>query len=116
MRIPEIGELNRRATFMLKQSVPNQQSGFDSKTTKTFQVWAKLEVIGGSQFWGSMQVNRTTTHRIWVRQMPGLTLPVDLTKLVHIEIDNLRYKCKRVTDVNSERRFTIIEAEELRGV
>lgn len=111
MMLPLIGELNRRATFTLKKHVPDAKTGFKESEVSTFSVWAKLEVIGASQFWGTTQINKATSHRIWVRRIDGKTRPEDLTRVADVEIDGSKFRIRRVTDSNDDRRFTCIESE-----
>lgn len=108
---PLSGDMNSRITFEFRKSVPNTKSGFDEVTTNTFTVWGRIEPVGFQVFWGSAQIEQTVTHRIFVRAIPGKTYPQDLTKLVKVSSEGLKYRVRRVQDVNSAHRFTLLEVQ-----
>ena len=108
---PLSGDMNSRITFEFRKSVPNTKSGFDEVTTNTFTVWGRIEPVGFQVFWSSAQIEQTVTHRIFVRAIPGKTYPQDLTKLVKVSSEGLKYRVRRVQDVNSAHRFTLLEVQ-----
>lgn len=116
MREPTAGELNRRATIRLWQDVPNAAFGLDQTFDAGYACWAKVEPVGGATYYGAKQTGDQVTHRITVRRVAGKTDPASVTGSHVVEIDGMRYRVRRVTDMNDGRRFTAIEAEELGAI
>lgn len=112
---PLSGDLNQRITFELIRHVADKNLGFSPKTKASFTIWGRIEPVGGVVYWGSVQVESSVTHRIFVRAITGKTRPQDLPKVVEITCEGMRYVSKRITDINGAHRFTLIEAE-LKGV
>lgn len=115
MNLPLPGELKQRVTFELLRHVPDIKLGFSPETKASFTIWGRIEPVGGVVYWGSVQVESSVTHRIFVRAITGKTRPQDLPKVVEITCEGMRYVSKRITDINGAHRFTLIEAE-LKGV
>ena len=113
MNIPTIGELNHRIKIFVRTHEPNGRFGFEPAAVDAFEVWGKLEVVGGGTYWGSKQVDDTVTHRIWVRRIRGKTEPKMLRGVTELEADDRRFRAKRVEDADGLHRFTVIECEEL---
>lgn len=116
MREPKAGDLNRTATIRQWQDVPNVAFGLDPQYDAGVTCKANVEPVGGALFYGSQQVEAAVTHRIIVRRMPGKTDPASITGEHVVEVGGMRYRVKRVTDINGARRFTAIEAEELGAI
>lgn len=115
MILPTIGELNRRCDIFSVRTRPKASGSHENAETPVWSCWCKVEVIGGSVYWDNAQTETAVTHRIYVRQVVGKTRPQDLPRQIEVECEGLRYRVKRVTDVNSARRFTLMECEVLRG-
>ena len=115
MILPTIGELNRRASIQAVKTRPTASGKHENAQTPVWTCWAKVEVVGGSTYWNSVQTDEAVTHRIYVRQVSGKTRPQDLPRQIEIDCDGVRYRVKRVTDVNSAERFTMFECEVLYG-
>lgn len=114
MKLPEIGELDRRVTaYSVSHAGRSGTSALDRRSSELFSLWGKLEVVGGVSYWESVNLESAVTHRIYVRYIPGKTRPQDLKHLVELKIGSVWYRARRVTDVNAEHRFTAIECEEL---
>lgn len=113
MKLPDIGSLNRRISLYLIRQIPEGEFGLKDEREKIAEVWAKREVVGGQNYWQSVNLEETVTHRFFVRWVKVLTRPVDLAKIVEIECEEIRYRVRRVTDVNDAHLFTMLECEEL---
>ena len=113
MRLPSAGELNRRVTFHLIQTVPVGDSDVEHQETTNVTTWGKVEVVGGSTYWESVSIEEAVTHRIWVRAVPDRTRPQDLRHLTEVEVEGIRFRVRRTTDVDNLHRFTMMECEEL---
>lgn len=107
MRPPKVGELDKRARILVRQDQPS--GGFDIVETYTpvAERWAKREPVGGAVYVGSAQVGNAITHRITIRRLSGLG-----TSHV-VDCEEMRHAVKRVTDLNGEGRWTVLEVEEL---
>ncbi|WON77832.1 phage head closure protein [Serratia sp. UGAL515B_01] len=107
-RAPEPGELNRRAQFRTREDVPGSgHMGVDTVYHNTFSTWAKLAAVGDSVRIDSMQVDAAITHRIIIRYRRGVTTDDEVV------IEGMVYRIKGAKDLNDERRFLVISAEEL---
>lgn len=115
MNNPTVGALNKRVRFDFRKSVPNKDAGFSNQTVESFEVWGRVEDVGYQVFWDSSQIDQVVTHRIFVRRITGKTRPQDLTKLVLVSCEGLRYRVRRSMDIGGQERFTVIEAQ-LEGV
>lgn len=113
MKLPEIGELNRRVKLIAVSHGPSGDSALTENRRLLAEVWAKVEVNGGASYWDSVNVDETVTHRIYVRYVPKRTTPPDLRALTDVECEGIRYRVRRTTDVNGAHRFTMMECEEL---
>ena len=114
MNLPEVGELSRRVRLWSVSHAPSGDSDLGESRDLIAETWAKLEIVGGSQYWDSVNVDETLTHRFWLRYLPGRTRPLDLAKLAEVECEGIFYRVKRCTDANAAHRFTLLECEELR--
>lgn len=108
LKEPGAGELNRRVNIRRRVDVPALDSGLDQTFPESMPRWAKIEPAGSAVYAGSVQIDDTVTHRITVRYLDGLS---NAHEIVH---GDRVYRVKRITDMNGARRFTVIEAEELR--
>ena len=107
MREPATGELIWLTTIRKWQDVP----GFDNAIDQTFdagvKAWAKLTPVAGSTYYGSKQTGDDVTHRFEIRYLDGITAE-------HVvELNNIRYRVKRMSHMNGARRFTALEVKEL---
>lgn len=113
MKLPTIGELNRRIQITRINHEPVQETNVQVNAVPVGKIWAKLEPVGGLTYWSSINVNETTTHRIYVRRVEGKTSPEALANITEITCDGILYGVRRVSDVMGARRFTLIEVQEL---
>ena len=113
MILPTIGELNRRAQLYSVSNEPTGKMSLARSRDLIVEVWAKVEVIGGTYYWEMAQIEEKVTHRIWLRYVPRVTRPRDLTHLSEVDCDGARYRVRRITDVNNEHRFVMLECEEV---
>lgn len=116
MILPTVGELSERASLYRVESVPDGEWETKNKRKLITEMWAKLEVIGGSQYLDSINTESAVTHRVYVRYVKGFSSPLDLQQLTEIDIDGFTYRAKRITDVNNAHRFTLIECEQWKAV
>ncbi|RFB73826.1 MULTISPECIES: phage head closure protein [unclassified Herbaspirillum] len=107
MKVPSIGELNRRVE--LRERV--DQAVADSDVEATFPQqrfrWAKIEPVGSAVYAASVQIDKKVTHRITVRYLDGITDAFEIVYRTQV------FAVKRVSDLNGARRFTVLEVEEI---
>jgi hypothetical protein len=60
-----------------------------------------------------VQTEEKATHRFWVRQVEGYTDPFTLAHGVLLMMRSHSFRITRVTDLNGDRKWTLIEAMEL---
>ena len=113
MRLPNIGDLNRRITAYSVSHAGGKSALLEQTDAILFRLWGMVEVVGGTTYFDSANINEAITHRIWVRYVPGLSRPQDLRHLVELESEGIRYRVRRVTDANGAHRFIAMECEEL---
>ncbi len=110
MKLPQIGELRRRIGIYTLSTAPTGDSGYADTLTKLTDTWAKVEVVGGVNYWGSIQADFLITHRFTVRYGKG-TRPEDFKHTTKVQCEGVWYLVKRATDMEAQHRFTILECE-----
>ena len=110
MQLPKVGELKRHIDIYSLDTSPKDASDSTNNLTLKLHAWAKVEVIGGVNYWGSVQAGYDVTHRFIVRYMDG-TRPQDLTHATKVLYEGVWYLVKRLTDMNDAHRFTALECE-----
>ena len=112
MLLPLIGELNRRVSgYGIEHSGGAVSASLTKKGEKLFELWGKIEPVGGVAYYESVNLEQTVTHRVWLRFVPGQSDPVSLAHLTEVEAEGVWYRVKRVTDVNGAHRFMCCECE-----
>lgn len=109
MRIPRIGELDRRVQLRERRDYPYRDAELASEFPEQKRRWAKIEPVGAVVYSGSVQIDDKVTHRIFLRHLDGVTSDYEVVYRDQV------FRVKRVGDVNGARRFTVLEAEELRN-
>lgn len=107
MRIPRIGELDRRVLLRERRDCPYRDAEIQSEFPEQRPRWAKIEPVGAAVYSGSVQIDDKVTHRIFFRYLDGVTSDYEVMYRDQV------FRVKRVGDVNGARRFTVLEVEEL---
>ena len=113
MNLPAIGDLRHRVKILISTDIPTDDNGSAKEYHIKDEVWGALDVVGSGIFWGSMQVEETVTHRIYLRSIPGRTRPQDLTGVTYFVVNGMRYRARRTADIGGKDRFTVIDCEQL---
>jgi hypothetical protein len=113
-RLPRTGDLRQRIRIDRWQDQPVGSFAIQASVAAGFYVWARVQAVGGQIYYGSKQTGDNITHRFLVRSMRGKTDPPSLTAEHVLEASSMRYRVRRVYDL--EQRFTVIEATELGAV
>ncbi|MDN7413012.1 phage head closure protein [Burkholderia vietnamiensis] len=108
MRIPRIGELDRRVQLRERRDYPYRDAELESEFPQQRSRWAKIEPVGAAVYSGSVQIDEKITHRMYLRYVDGVTSDYEVVYREQV------FRVKRVGDLNGVRRFTVLEVEELR--
>ncbi|WP_175701178.1 head-tail adaptor protein [Burkholderia ambifaria] len=108
MRIPRIGELDRRVLLRERRDYPYRDAEIESEFPEQRPRWAKIEPVGAAVYSGSVQIDDKVTHRVFLRYIDGVTSDYEVVYRDQV------FRVKRVGDVNGVRRFSVLEVEELR--
>lgn len=112
MNAPAIGELDRKIQVREWQESPGLGSAVDQVFDPGLPAWARLVPVGAALFYGTAQVEANVTHRAatWrTSQLNELTV----TAAHVVDCDGVRYRVKRATSLDAERRFLLIDLEQL---
>lgn len=107
MRIPSIGELNKRVRLREREDWPVDETQVEPIFPSKRDRWAKIEPVGASVYANSVQIDRRITHRIFMRYLEGITDAFEVVYRGRV------YRVRRVGDVNGVGRFTVLEVEEI---
>ncbi|MDR6580053.1 head-tail adaptor protein [Pseudomonas extremaustralis] len=107
MREPSAGELDRRILVRLRSDIPAGGLGLDSVFTDQKMRWAKIEPVGTAVYANGVQTDAKITHRVTFYFLKGMS---ESHEVVH---GATIYRVRRVADMNGNRRFTLLEVEEL---
>lgn len=113
MQLPKIGELNRIVEIFSVETDPSGDADHGETVTPLLRAWAKVEPVGGLNYWGAIQADVAVTHRVWIRYCKAVSgsTPETLSHLIRVRCEGTDYVVKRVTDVNGEHRFSMLECE-----
>ncbi|HBT32230.1 MAG TPA: head-tail adaptor protein [Pusillimonas sp.] len=104
---PSAGKLNKRVQIRLRQDIPVGLSSIQEQHPYVFTRWASLVPVGTAVWAASVQTDEVVTHRCLIRYMDGIT---DQHEIVH---SARVYRVRRCAPLQGERRFLVLELEEL---
>lgn len=106
-QLPDPGELDSRVT--LRQRIDQSMGDFDTESTyqNVREVWAKVRQVGATTLHESAQTEQAITHYFTIRYRSGVTADYELV------FNGSVYAVKRGRDLNSARRYLLLECEEL---
>ena len=107
VREPGASELDRRITIRLRQDAPASDMGLEPIFTDEKQRWARIQPVGSAVYSAGLQIDAKITHRVTFYYLKGVS---DAHEVLH---GATLYRVRRVTDMNGNRRFTVLEVEEL---
>ena len=87
--------------------VPSADFGTESEYPVVFPVWAKVIQTSATTYQETAQTDNVITHYITIRWRRGITSDFEVAKGDEV------YRVKRVRDLNSKRRFLLLECTEL---
>ncbi|HCS1577544.1 TPA: phage head closure protein, partial [Shigella flexneri] len=106
--LPDPGELNRRIKIRLRVDEPTAGFGTEPTYPESFDVWAKVAQPGAAAYQGSVQTENIVTHYFTIR------FRHDITADHEVVYYGQEYRIRRIRDLNGQRRFLLLECEELR--
>lgn len=107
VREPSAAELNRRIKVRLRADAPAEDMGLDPVFTEEKNRWARIQPVGTAVYSAGVQSDVKITHRVTLYFLKGIS---DAHEVLH---GVTLYRVRRVTDMNGNRRFTVLEVEEL---
>ncbi|WP_042956586.1 phage head closure protein [Pseudomonas brassicacearum] len=107
VREPGASELDRRITIRLRQDAPASDMGLEPIFTDEKQRWARIQPVGSAVYSAGLQIDSKITHRVTFYYLKGMS---DAHEVLH---GTTLYRVRRVTDMNGNRRFTVLDVEEL---
>lgn len=106
-QLPDPGDLDKRVT--LRQRVDQSIGDYDTESAykNVREVWAKVRQVGATTLHESAQTEQAVTHYFTIRFRGGITSDYEVVCQGNI------YAVKRSRDLNSARRYLLLECEEL---
>ncbi|EPC7128950.1 phage head closure protein [Citrobacter sp. Cb130] len=105
--LPDPGELDKRVLIRKRVDVPSDDFGTEPEYPVSFYVWAKVVQTSATTYQETAQTDNVITHYITIRWRSGITSDFEVAKGDEV------YRVKRVRDLNSKRRFLLLECTEL---
>lgn len=115
MREPAVGEFDRLALFRQWQDEPDATTGVEQQHDTGVQAWVSKRPVGNALFYGSQQVEAAVTHQLVTWRTERLN--ADLIGGAHVvDVDGMRYRVRRATDMNGGRAFFVADVEQLGAI
>ena len=104
---PDPGELDKRVLLRKRVDVPTADFGTEPEYPVSFNAWAKVLQTSATTYQETAQTDNAITHYITIRWRRGITTDFEVANGDEV------YRVKRVRDINSKRRFLLLECTEL---
>lgn len=105
--LPDPGELDKRVLVRKRVDVPAADFGTEPEYPVSFRAWAKVVQTSATTYLETAQTDNVITHYITIRWRRGITTDFEVV------LNDLVYRVKRVRDLNSKRRYLLLECTEL---
>jgi SPP1 family predicted phage head-tail adaptor len=105
--LPDPGELDKRVTIRRREDIPTDDFGIGATFPESFSTWAKVVQTSATTYLGTVQTEKAMTHYVTIRWRSGITGDHEVV------YDDQVFRIHRVRDLNSKRRFLLLECEEL---
>lgn len=115
MKQPDIGELDRLVRIRLWSDAPSTGFAVDQVHDAGQDAWARIEPAGTALFYGTQQIEAGTTHRLATWRTSSINALVTTGKHV-VEHEGMRYRVRRVTDINGRKHFVLMDLEQLGAI
>ncbi|MCS2162967.1 phage head closure protein [Scandinavium sp. H11S7] len=105
--LPDPGELDKRVQLRKRVDVPATDFGTEPEYPVSCPVWAKIVQTSATTYQETAQTDNVITHYITIRWRSGITSDFEVVQ------GDLVLRVKRARDLNSKRRFLLLECTEL---
>lgn len=105
--LPDPGELDKRVSIRQRVDSPSDDMGTEPTYPVQFPAWAKVVQTSATTYQETAQTDNAITHYITIRWRRGITSDFEVV------VDEQVYRVKRARDLNSKRRFLLLECTEL---
>ena len=105
--LPDPGDLDKRVLIRKRVDVPAADFGTEPEYPVSFPVWAKMVQTSATTYQETAQTDNVITHYITIRWRRGITSDFEV-----VQGDQV-FRVKRARDLNSKRRFLLLECTEL---
>lgn len=105
--LPDPGELDKRVSIRQRVDSPSDDMGTEPTYPVQFPAWAKVVQTSATTYQETAQTDNVITHYITIRWRSGITSDFEV-----VQGDQV-FRVKRVRDLNSKRRFLLLECTEL---
>lgn len=101
--LPDPGELDKRVLIRQRVDSPSDDLGTLPVYPISYKAWAKVVQTSATTYQDTAQTDNAITHYITLRYRRGITSDFEV-----VQGDEV-YRVKRVRDLNSKRRFLLLE-------
>lgn len=105
--LPDPGELDKRVSIRQRVDSPSDDMGTEPTYPVQFPAWAKVVQSSATTYQETAQTDNVITHYITIRWRSGITSDFEVVQ------GNQVFRVKRARDLNSKRRFLLLECTEL---
>lgn len=105
--LPDPGELDTRIQLRRRVDKPSDDFGVEPEYPVSFPAWAKIVQTSATTYQQTAQTDDAITHYITVRWRREITADFEVVQ------GNRVFRVKRSRDLNSKRRFLLLECTEL---
>lgn len=109
---PTIGEMKRRVRIRVWSDAAAAGFGIDQSFDAGQTIWARLQPAGTALFYGTQQIEPGMTHRLACWRSSTVNALV-ITRDHVAEHGGIRYRVLRVTDLEGDRQFVVMDLEQL---
>lgn len=106
-QLPDPGELDKRVQVRKRVDVPSDDFGTEPQYPVSFWRWAKVVQTSATTYKETAQTENVTTHYITIRWRRGIDSDYEVVQGEHV------YRVRRARDLNSKRRYLLLECTEL---
>lgn len=105
--LPDPGELDKRVSIRQRVDSPSDDMGTEPTYPVQFPAWAEVVQTSATTYQETAQTDNVITHYITIRWRSGITSDFEVVQ------GNQVFRVKRARDLNSKRRFLLLECTEL---
>ena len=105
--LPDPGELDKRVMIRQRVDTPSDDMGTEPTYPVSFYTWAKVVQTSATTYQETAQTDNAITHYITIRWRSGITSDFEVVQ------GDMVFRVHRARDLNSKRRFLLLECTEL---